>query len=114
MILILDRLPVLLDKGGTAGAQVLGAMFGPIAAGLGSIDSIRIVDMGGNGNGVGKMSGVVTDTVFQVLAQLKAKGIDLKSLAALAGIKTDGLDTLLAGIEPGESEVVPGSETSTK
>ena len=100
LLLVLDRLPTLLDKGGEAGAKVLGSMFGPIAAGVGSIDSIRIVDMGGSGNGVDKMSGVVSDTVFQVLAQLKSRGVDIKGLLAVAGVKTDGLDFLLDGTAP--------------
>lgn len=104
LILILDRLPMLLDKGGEAGAKVLGSMFEPIAAGLGSIDSVRIVDMGGHGNGMNKMSGVVTDTVFQTLAQLKAKGVDIRALASKAGINLDALDSLLNGIAPAKED----------
>jgi flotillin len=103
LILILDRLPLLLEKGGDAGSKVLGAMFGPVAAGLASIDSVRIVQMGngdGKGGGVGQMANVVPETVFNILGQLKARGIDLSKLSSMLGIDLSGLDSLLDGVGP--------------
>lgn len=100
LIVILDKLPNLMDHGGEALAKVVNAAFAPIAAGVGSIDSIRIVDMGGNGDGVGKVSGMVTNIVFEALAQLKSRGIDLKDLAKKAGIDINSFNSLLDGISP--------------
>ncbi len=100
LILILDRMPTLLEKSGDAGSKLLGSMFGPIAAGLANIDSIRIVDVGGDGKGMNKMSGLVTDTVFQTLAQLKAKGIDVQGIAKTLGIDLSGFEGLLSGVGP--------------
>src|SRR5579862_2889987 len=86
LIMILDRLPALIDHGGEAAARVANAMFSSIAAGLSQIDEIRIIDVGGNGNGIDKMSNVVTQTVFNALAGLKARGINVSDLAKKLGI----------------------------
>ena len=51
MIMILDRLPKLIELTGEAGEKIARATFSGIAAPLGNIDSIHIVDMGGNGKG---------------------------------------------------------------
>ncbi len=111
MILILDRLPLLLDKGGDAGSKMVSAMFGPIGAAIGAIDSVRIVDMGGSGKGVGNMASTVTDTVLQVLAQLKAKGISVDNLAKMVGVDLSGLNAMLAGVDP---QVTPGASPASK
>src|SRR6185312_317267 len=100
-ILVLDKLPGLLDHGGDAGAKLLTSIFGPAAAAIAQIDKISIVDVGGNGQGVGKVSGMVPQAVFQVLAQLEALGIDVKGLLKLLKIDPSGLETLLAGLKPG-------------
>jgi flotillin len=114
-ILVLDKLPGLLDHGGDAGAKLLQAIFGPAAAAIGQIDKISIVDVGGNGQGLAKVSGMAPQLVFQVLAQLEALGIDMKGLLRLLKIDPSGLETLLAGIKPdgpaapaglGEAEMV--------
>ena len=69
---ILDRLPQLTDKFGDAGAKIAQAIFGPIASGLGSIDSIQITDLGGTGRGVQQIGGLVPQVVFDVLSQFSA------------------------------------------
>ncbi len=99
-ILVLDKLPGLLDHGGDAGAKLLTAMFGPAAAAIGQIDKISIVDVGGNGQGIGKISGMGPQLVFQTLAQLGALGIDVKGLLRLLKIDPSGIETLLAGVKP--------------
>ena len=86
LILILDRLPKLIELMGEAGEKVARATFSSVAAPLGNIDSIHIVDMGGNGNGVSQLANLVPNTVFKTLATLKASGIDLEELAKKAGI----------------------------
>jgi flotillin len=99
-ILVLDKLPGLLDHGGDAGAKLLQAIFGPAAAAIAQIDRISIVDVGGNGQGLGKISGMAPQFVFQVLAQLEALGIDVKGLLKLLKIDPSGIETLLAGVKP--------------
>src|SRR5262249_46197890 len=68
-ILVLDKLPNLMDHGGDALAKTLQAMFSSVAAGLGQIDRISIVDMGGNGQSVGRVAELVPQIVFDVLAR---------------------------------------------
>lgn len=109
-ILVLDKLPGLLDHGGEAGAKLLQAIFGPAAAAIAQIDKISIVDVGGNGQGLGKVSGMVPQAVFQVLAQLEALGLDVKGLLKLLKIDPSGIENLLAGLRPGGAAEPAGSE----
>ena len=106
MIIILDKLPILLESGGDAAAKVMEAIFKSVAAPLGQIDNLSIVDMGGSGNGVNKIAGIVPDVVFQFLAKAKASGMDLSAILGKFGIDASGLDTLLAGVGP---KALPGS-----
>ncbi len=99
LILILDRLPKLLELAGEAGEKVARATFSGVAAPLGNIDSIHIVDMGGNGKGLDQLSSIVPNTVFKTIATLKASGIDFSELAKKAGIDISTL-TKLAGPAP--------------
>ena len=91
MFYILDRLPQLTDKFGEAGAKIAQAIFGPIASGLGSIDSIQITDLGGTGRGVQQIGSLVPQIVFDVLAQLGARGVDLRGMLSRAGVNVDDL-----------------------
>jgi hypothetical protein len=95
MILILDRLPVLLDRGGEAMGKVATSVFSSVAAPLGQIDEVRIIDMGGNGRGLDQFSTVVPNTVFKFLAGLKAQGIDFKPLLTKLGVNLDELEQML-------------------
>lgn len=103
-IIILDKLPNLLDKGGDALAKTLQAAFGPVAAAVGQIDRISIVDVGGTGNGAEKVANIVPSIVFKFLANAKAQGIDLGPLFKALNIDTSGLESLLAGIGPEKSK----------
>lgn len=85
LILILDRLPILFDKGGEAMSRVAESVFSSVAAPLGSIDKIEIVDMGG-GRGLEQISSVVPNTVFRTIAAAKAQGIDITRLLSFLGI----------------------------
>lgn len=95
MILVLDRLPVLLDRGGDAMSKVATSIFSSVAAPLGQIDEVRIIDMGGNGRGLDQFGSVVPNTVFKFLSALKVQGIDVKPLLTKLGINLDELDQLL-------------------
>ena len=89
LILVLDRLPQLLDVGGDAAAKVATAIFSSVAAPLGQIDELRIIDVGGSGRGLDQMSTIVPNTVFKVLAGFKAQGIDIQGLLGKLGISAD-------------------------
>jgi len=95
MILVLDRLPVLLDRGGDAMSKVATSVFSSVAAPLGQIDEVRIIDMGGNGRGLDQFGSVVPNTVFKFLSALKVQGIDLKPLLTRLGINLEELEQLL-------------------
>jgi flotillin len=88
LIIILDKLPLLLDKGGDAFAKVAREIFSSVAKPFESIERINIVDMGGNhgGGGLEKLGDVVPSTVFRFLAQAKAQGFDLTQLLRLMKI----------------------------
>jgi flotillin len=95
MILVLDRLPVLLDRGGDAMSKVATSVFSSVAAPLGQIDEVRIIDMGGNGRGLDQFGSVVPNTVFKFLSALKVQGIDLKPLLTRLGVNLEELEQLL-------------------
>jgi len=99
LILILDRLPVLFDKGGEAAAKVAQAVFSSVAAPLGNIDELRIIDLGGSGRSLDQLSSIVPNTVFRFLSSLKAQGIDVKQLLGKLGINIDDF-TQMIGEKP--------------
>lgn len=90
LIIILDKLPLLLDRGGDALAKVAREVFGAVAKPFESIEKVSIVDMGGHSNGnsnaIEKLGDVVPATVFRFLANAKAQGLDLTGLLKLAKI----------------------------
>jgi flotillin len=95
MILILDRLPVLLDRSGDAMSKVATSVFSSVAAPLGQIDEVRIIDVGGNGRGLDQFSSIVPNTVFKFLSALKIQGIDLKPLLTKLGVNLEELEQML-------------------
>lgn len=97
LIVVLDRLPVLLNTGGDAAAKVMEAIFKSVASPLGQIDNINIVDMGGGDstNGLDKIGGIVPKVVFNFLAQAKAQGLDIEGILKKLGIDSSkALDML--------------------
>jgi flotillin len=110
MILILDRLPVLMDRGGEAMSKVATSIFASVAAPLGQIDEVRIIDVGGNGRGLDQFSTVVPNTVFKFLTALKAQGVDVKPLLGKLGVNIDELERILTH-KPVPAEVKPVEET---
>lgn len=89
LIIILDKLPLLLDKGGDAASKVAREVFGAVAKPFESIEKVSIVDMGGDreSNAVNKMGDIVPSTVFRFLAQAKAQGLDVSSLLKMLKIE---------------------------
>ena len=111
LIMILDRLPKLIELTGEAGEKIARATFAGVAAPLGNIDSIHIVDMGGNGKGLDQFASLVPNTVAKTLATLRASGIDVSELAKKAGVDISAISRMV-GPMPGSSlATVPPPET---
>ena len=85
LILVLDRLPLLFDRGGDALSKVATSVFSSVAAPLGSIDRIEIVDTG-SGRGLEQLSSIVPSTVFRTIAAARAQGIDISKLLKFLGV----------------------------
>jgi flotillin len=113
MILVLDRLPVLLDRGGDAMSKVATSVFASVAAPLGQIDEVRIIDMGGNGRGLDQFGSIVPNTVFKFLSALKVQGIDLKPLLTRLGVNLEELEQMLTSKSP-ESKPVAAKPVEMK
>jgi len=89
LILILDRLPLLIDKSGEAISKIAESAFSSVAAPLGSIDKLEIVDVGGNGRALEQLGMIVPSVVFKTLAAAKAQGIDLTALLQFLGVNVE-------------------------
>ncbi|MGV8151888.1 MAG: SPFH domain-containing protein [Candidatus Nanoarchaeia archaeon] len=86
LILILDRVPVLMDKFGDAGSKIAREVFMGCAAPLGNIDELRIIDFGGDGKSVKNLGTLVPTMVMEILTKLRASGVDVTDLASKLGI----------------------------
>ncbi len=76
--------------------ESLGSVFGAIAAPMGNIDKLVVVDSGGSGDGNGALQRFAKTgpiVLFQLLEQAKAAGIDLSKLLSMAGVKLEGEST---------------------
>ncbi|HOW60383.1 MAG TPA: SPFH domain-containing protein [Candidatus Moranbacteria bacterium] len=104
LIIILDRLPALVDKGGEALAKVGESIFKSVALPFGSIDNIKIVDMGGKGEGLQTMGSIVPQTVANVVRILKTQGIDLEDLFKKAGVNIGEALSMVADKNAGSEE----------
>ncbi len=72
--------------------QSLSAVFGAIAAPMGNIDKLVVVDSGGEGDGKGALNRFTKTgplMLFQMMEQAKAAGIDVSALLGKLGIKPD-------------------------
>ena len=95
LIVILDRLPQIIEELGAAGEKVVGSAFEHVGAGLSRIDNINIVDMGGgNGNGnspVMRFAMTIPEIVFGVVQKARAMGVDLDELLKPLGVDVNKL-----------------------
>lgn len=98
LILILNALPQLIEKGGDAGEKMLTAIFKNAAAPLGNIDSLNILDMGGKGNGVNAVSSVVPELITKVFASMKTLGWDPTRLFEKLGIDSGEIGKILGPV----------------
>jgi flotillin len=72
--------------------NALGAVFGAIAAPLGNIDKLVVVDSGSGGNGnsaLDRLAKTGPTMLFGLIEQAKAAGIDVTDLLGKLGVKTD-------------------------
>jgi len=72
--------------------QSLGTVFGSIAAPMGNIDKLVVVDSGGQGkndSALNRFSKIGPTMLFQFLEQAKAAGIDVGDLLKKIGVKTE-------------------------
>lgn len=97
LILILDRLPLLMDHGGDAVSKIAASVFASIAEPLGNIQELRIVDFGGNGKGLDQVANLVPNVASRFLAGLSAHGLDVTSLLKSLGVRADGATSLVGG-----------------
>jgi flotillin len=100
MILIMDRLPGLMDHGGEALAKALHSVFGPIAAGVANIDNITITDIGGTGRGLTQVGNLVPKIVSDFVVGLRAQGVDVEKMLSKVGANPAALVKLLEATPP--------------
>jgi flotillin len=82
---ILERLPAII--------QASGSVFGAVAAPLGNIDKVVVIDQGGNGNaasGMTRLANTGPAVLFNLLQQLQTLGLDLPSVLQQLGIENNG------------------------
>lgn len=95
LMMILDRAPHLLETGGDALAKVMKEALSAIAAPLGNIDSLNIVDVGGNGKGVDQLTNLVPGMLLKLLSVTKAMGLDFSTLLSKVGLDADATSKLI-------------------
>jgi flotillin len=93
---ILERLPEILHASS--------GVFGAVAAPLGNIDKLVVIDQGGNGdsasNGISRLANTGPAVVFGLLQQLSALGIDLPSVLSQLGIEKKSAKPESEGAKP--------------
>lgn len=83
---VLERLPAII--------QASTGVFSAVAAPLGNIDKVVVIDQGGGANsgasGVTRLANTGPAVVFNLLQQLQALGLDIPSVMKQLGIQTNG------------------------
>ncbi len=102
LIMILEKLPIVIQEVGEAGERVVGSAFEHVGQGLSKIDSVHVLDMGGSGSGHG--NGSVADfaltvpkIVFRTLAELQTLGVNPQELMKKVGVDTSMITNLFGG-----------------
>lgn len=81
---ILEKLPAII--------QASAVVFGAVAAPLGNIDKVVMIDQGGNGNGQGqsgmnRFASTAPSVIFALLQQLEALGLSVPELLSQLGVE---------------------------
>lgn len=100
LIMVLEKLPNIIEETGEAGERIVGSMFEHVGNGLSKIDEVRILDMGGGKNGdgtsaVSRFALNVPAVVAGTLAQFKSLGIDPEHLLKKIGLNTKDFEGIL-------------------
>jgi flotillin len=119
ILMILEALPPVLTAVGAVAKEVMVPVAEAIGQGLGNIDEVRIIDMGGNGqagngNVLKQFVAMPNETIFGLIEKAKSMGYGdvLKQFAAKFGFDLDKLTpaaigeakTALAGTAAGAAE----------
>jgi len=120
LILFLDRLPLLLDKGGDAGAKIAKEMFGPLGEAIGAIGPVQITDLGGGNaakEGIAGVAGLLPSMLTGFFAKLKASGVDASQLMGLLKMDPKQLAGMIGAVVPkvdaAASSAAPASTPAT-
>jgi len=76
--------------------ESLGTVFGSIAAPMGNIDKLVVVDSGAGGNddsAINRFTKIGPTMLMQMLEQAKAAGVDVSGLLSKLGVKADGVSS---------------------
>jgi len=106
---ILEKLPAVL--------QAAASIFGAVAAPLGNIDRVVVIEQGnsatGDGTGgIGRIAQTGPALVFSLLQQLQALGLDLPAVLSQLGVVRQPTDRLTAGQEPKAAEAKAPTQPS--
>jgi flotillin len=98
ILMILEALPPVLTAIGAVAKEIMVPVADAIGQGLGNIDEVRIIDMGGNsqggnGNVLKQFAAMPNETIFGLVEKAKAMGYGdvLKQFAAKIGLDLDKL-----------------------
>jgi hypothetical protein len=111
----LEALPPVLTAVGAVAKEIMVPVAGAIGEGLGNIDEVRIIDMGGNsqsgnGNVLKQFVSMPNETIFGLIEKAKSMGYGdmMKQFAAKFGLD---LDKLTPGMIEKAKDVVVDSTT---
>lgn len=112
--MILEKAPQLIQELGAAtqqGLTPLAELGKGIGTGMGNIDKVNIIDMGGAKDGkdaLTRYAMTVPDVLFTILARMKTVGIDVDGLLRKVGIDPSKVGELVAST-PGEPKAEPAA-----
>lgn len=104
--MILEKAPLLIQELGAAAQQgltPLAELGKGIGTGLGNIDKVNIIDMGGGKDGkdaLTRYAMTVPDVLFTILARMKTVGIDVDGLLKKIGIDPSKVGDLVGTASP--------------
>jgi flotillin len=107
---VLEKMPAILEAST--------GIFGAVAAPLGNIDKLVVIDQGGGANGehggggLGRLAKTSPAVVFSLLQQLEALGLNVPSILQQLGLNMKGVDTPVPApvVSPGPVGPKPVSE----
>jgi flotillin len=94
---VLEKMPAVL--------QASAGIFGAVAAPLGNIDRVVVIEQGNSGSGdatggIGRIAKTGPALVFSLLQQLQALGLDVPGVLSQLGVARQAADKLPAEKEP--------------